>query len=89
MCHRSPGRSLRPPSQLLLLLPLLLQPPWAAGAARQSDPAGEQNSLPRTRGVALYPQPTPAAGQSPNTFASRGVLGRTSWWGAWQVTLQP
>lgn len=40
MCHRSPGRSLRPPSRLLLLLPLLLQPPWAAGAARQSDPAG-------------------------------------------------
>lgn len=40
MCHRSPGRSLRPPSPLLLLLPLLLQPPWAAGAASQSDPTG-------------------------------------------------
>lgn len=55
MCHRSPGRSLRPPSPLLLLLPLLLQPPWAAGAASQSDPTGEQNGRPRTRGVALYP----------------------------------
>lgn len=39
MCHRSPGRSLRPPSPLLLLLPLLLQPPWAAGAAEKSSPA--------------------------------------------------
>lgn len=37
MCHRGPGRSLRPPSQLLLLLPLLLQPPWAAGAAGKSN----------------------------------------------------
>ncbi|XP_052031108.1 phospholipase B-like 1 isoform X2 [Apodemus sylvaticus] len=42
MCHRSPGRSLRPPSLLLLLLPLLLQPPWAAGAAGKSNPAGVQ-----------------------------------------------
>lgn len=37
MCHRSPGRSLRPPSPLLLLLPLLLQPPWAAGAAAKHN----------------------------------------------------
>lgn len=39
MCHRSPGRSLRPPSPLLLLLPLLLQPPWAAGAAAKHNSA--------------------------------------------------
>lgn len=39
MCHRSPGRSLRPPSPLLLLLPLLLQPPWAAGAAAKHNRA--------------------------------------------------
>lgn len=44
MCHRGPGRSLRPPSQLLLLLPLLLQPPWAAGAAGKSNLAGEQKA---------------------------------------------
>lgn len=51
MCHRRPGRSLRPPSPLLLLLPLLLQPPWAAAASVKRNPAGEQNEqneLPRT-----------------------------------------
>lgn len=51
MCHRSPGRSLGPPSQLLLLLPLLLQPPWAAGAAGKSNLAGEQNAWPPGRGA--------------------------------------
>ncbi|XP_034367707.1 phospholipase B-like 1 [Arvicanthis niloticus] len=40
MCHRRPGRSLRPPSPLLLLLPLLLQPPWAAAASAKRNPAG-------------------------------------------------
>lgn len=89
MCHRSPGRSLRPPSPLLLLLPLLLQPPWAAGAAAKQDSAGEQNAGARSRGAALHPQPTPAVGQSPSMFASRGVLGRISRWGTWKVTLQP
>lgn len=65
MCHRSPGRSLRPPSPLLLLLPLLLQPPWAAGAAEKSSPAGEQNARPRTRGVALCPpSPRPRLAES-------------------------
>lgn len=87
MCHRSHGRSLRPPSPLLLLLPLLLQSPWAAGAAEKHNSAGEQNARPRTRGAALHPQPT--VGQSPSMFASRGVLGRISWWGTWKVTLQP
>lgn len=55
MSHRSPGRSLGPPSSLLLLLPLLLplllQPSWAAAAAHPRH-AGEQNGLPGT-GVAI------------------------------------
>lgn len=57
MCHRSPGRSLRPPSPLLLLLPLLLQPPWAAGAAAKQDSAGVHYAtaywLPDTKAVEI------------------------------------
>lgn len=39
MSHRSSGRSLGPPAPQLLLLPLLLQLPWAA-AVRQHKPPG-------------------------------------------------
>lgn len=62
MCHRRPGRSLRPPSPLLLLLPLLLQPPWTAAASAKRNPAGEQNGAAADLGASPCTPPTQPRG---------------------------